>query len=240
MRSVMVWAMLVATSLSACQKGPEPASASANPLTVDRPLTVDLPTSDNAPENIAASTAKKVADAEMWRAVATDQDKQRIRTWYMSWKTALSDVRAKGYGPQLDADPILFKPMAALNDVRLVAGNYRCRTTKLGAKGRSGLAYVQYSWFRCRVESDGNGKLLMKLTGSQRPSGRIFADEFNREVFLGTLALGDEQTAVPYGSDRMRDIAGVIERIGDQRWRMVLPQPAYESLLDVVELVPDP
>ncbi|MCC2602315.1 DUF4893 domain-containing protein [Sphingopyxis yananensis] len=233
MRSVMVSALLVATSLTACHKGPEPASAS------DPTPVVHLPTSDNAPENMPASTAKKVPDAEVWRAIATDQDKQRIRNWYSAWQNALSDARAKGYGAQLDADPILFKPTAALNDVRLVAGNYRCRTTKLGSKGRTGLSYVQYAWFRCQVVDDSNGKLLMKITGSQRPSGRVFADEHNREVFLGTLALGDEQTAVPYGSDRMRDIGGVIERIGDQRWRLVIPQPAYESLLDVVELIPD-
>jgi hypothetical protein len=234
MRSAMVWAMLAATSLTACHKGLDLASAS------DQRLTVDAPTSDNAAENMAASTAKKVPNAELWRAVATDQDKQRIRNWYTAWQNALSDARGAGYGAQLDADPILFKPMAALNDVKFAAGDYRCRTTKLGAKGRTGLSYVQYSWFRCRVVDDGNGKFLMKLTGSQRPSGRVFAGEHNRDVFLGTLALGDEQTAVPYGSDRMRDIAGLIERIGDQRWRMVIPQPAYESLLDVVELVPDP
>src|SRR5690606_20523521 len=41
-----------------------------------------------------------------------------------------------------------------------------------------------------------------------------------------------------YGSDRMRDMAGLVERVGDNRWRLVLPAPAYESLLDVIELVP--
>lgn len=234
MRSAMVWAMLVTASLAACHKGPAPVSAS------DPHLSVDLPTSDNAPENIAASTAKKVPDAEVWRAIATDQDKQRIRNWYSAWQAAISDARAKGFGPQIDADPILFKPMAALNDVNLVAGNYKCRTTKVGSKGRTGLSYVQYGWFRCRVSDDSSGKLLMKVSGSQRPSGRVFADDYNREVFLGTMALGDEQTAVPYGSDRMRDMAAIIERIDERRWRMVIPQPAYESMMDLVELVPDP
>jgi hypothetical protein len=57
-------------------------------------------------------------------------------------------------------------------------------------------------------------------------------------VFLGTLVLGDESLPVSYGSDRMRDMAGLVERIGDNRWRLVLPAPAYESLLDVIELVP--
>jgi hypothetical protein len=53
------------------------------------------------------------------------------------------------------------------------------------------------------------------------------------------LVLGDEMMPLDYGSDRMRDMAGLIERIDDRRWRLVLPRPAYESLLDVIELVPD-
>ena len=59
-----------------------------------------------------------------------------------------------------------------------------------------------------------------------------------RMVFLGTLQLGDEQRALQYGRDRERDMAGVVERIGDNRWRLVLPYPAFESTLDVIELVP--
>lgn len=245
MRSVLLWPVLAAVSLSACQKTAPPVSASDLPASVtvdpnqdDAVLTVDRPASDNAAKNIAASTARKVPDAEMWRAVATDQDKQRVRGWYASWQSALSEARANGFGPQLDADPILFNPSAALADVSLALGEYKCRTTKLGSKGRSTLTFVQYSWFRCRVEQAGDSKLLMKISGSQRPSGRVFTDQYNRAIFLGTLALGDEQTALEYGSDRMRDMAGIVERIGEHRWRMALPAPSYESLLDVVELVP--
>ena len=79
---------------------------------------------------------------------------------------------------------------------------------------------------------------LTKLTGSQRPVGLIFPDSLNRQIFLGTLELGDETMPLSYGTDRMRDMAGLVERIGDNRWRLVLPAPAYESLLDVIELVP--
>ena len=31
-------------------------------------------------------------------------------------------------------------------------------------------------------------------------------------------------------------MAGVVERVGDNRWRLVLPYPRFESLLDVIEL----
>ena len=42
----------------------------------------------------------------------------------------------------------------------------------------------------------------------------------------------------PAMSALMKVMAGLVERIGDNRWRLVLPAPAYESLLDVIELVP--
>ena len=43
-----------------------------------------------------------------------------------------------------------------------------------------------------------------------------------------------------YGIDETRDVAGYVERIAPGRWRLVLPEPAFESRLDVIELVPQP
>lgn len=187
----------------------------------------------------SSDAAEKIADVASWRSVATDQDRDRLRNWYASWQAALSDARAKGDGAKIDAEGVLLTPSAALENPAIPAGEYRCRTLKLGAKGRSTLGFVGYGWFRCRVEDAEHGRLLIKFDGSQRPSGRLFADGYNREIFLGTMALSDEQTAIPYGSDRMRDLAGILERIGDKRWRLVLPNPAFESLLDVMDIIPN-
>ncbi|NYF31955.1 MULTISPECIES: DUF4893 domain-containing protein [Sphingopyxis] len=173
-----------------------------------------------------------------WRATATDADKERIRGWYNSWQTALTDARAKGFGADIDREGVLLQPMAALPNPHLPAGDYRCRTIKVGAQGRGGLSYIAYGWFRCRVAPEQGLSSLTKLSGSQRPVGLIFPDNLKRQIFLGTLELGDEKMAINYGSDRMRDMAGLVERIGDNRWRLVLPAPAYESMLDVIELVP--
>ena len=30
-----------------------------------------------------------------------------------------------------------------------------------------------------------------------------------------------------YGRDQDRDVAGFVERIGDDRWRLVMPYPAF-------------
>lgn len=184
------------------------------------------------------SAADAPAETGTWRATATDQDKERIRGWYKSWQAALADARAKGFGADIDREGVLLQPMAALPNPHVPAGDYRCRTVKLGAKGRSSLGYVGYGWFRCRIAPEQGLSSLTKLSGSQRPVGLIFPDNLNRQIFLGTLELGDEKMAVNYGGDRMRDMAGLVERIGDNRWRLVLPAPAYESLLDVIELVP--
>jgi len=184
------------------------------------------------------SAADEPPASGSWRATATDQDKERIRGWYSSWEAALADARAKGLGADIDREGVLLQPMAALPNAHLPAGDYRCRTIKVGAKGRGGLSYIAYGWFRCRVAPEQGLSSLTKLTGSQRPVGLIFPDNLKRQIFLGTLELGDEKMAVNYGSDRMRDMAGLVERIGDNRWRLVLPSPAYESLVDVIELVP--
>lgn len=172
-----------------------------------------------------------------WRATATEQDRARIRGWYSSWQTALADARAKGFGADVDREGELLQPAAALPNPHLPAGDYRCRTVKVGAQSGA-LGFVAYDWFRCRVSAEQELFSLVKLTGSQRPVGLIFPDNLNRQIFLGTLELGDEKMPLNYGTDRMRDMAGLVERIGDHRWRIVLPAPAYESLLDVIELVP--
>jgi hypothetical protein len=57
-------------------------------------------------------------------------------------------------------------------------------------------------------------------------------------VFLGSLALGDEEAPLAYGDDPKRNMAGVFERIGAFRWRLVIPWPQSTSKLQVFELTP--
>ena len=55
---------------------------------------------------------------------------------------------------------------------------------------------------------------IVKQTGSQRPAGRLWDDDFpNRMIFLGSLALADEKEPLAYGEDPDRDMAGFLERI---------------------------
>jgi len=90
------------------------------------------------------------------------------------------------------------------------------------------------------VKADRSLQRFNKFGGSQRYVGLIFPDDAVRQIFLGTLVLGDETRALQYSQDELRDIAGYVERIGPNRWRLVMPKPNFESQLDVMELVPSP
>jgi hypothetical protein len=183
-------------------------------------------------------TREQAVISENWRSVATAADRERIRGWYDAWTAALASAHAGGFGAQVAAHGALLEPQAALPNAHVPPGDYDCRVIKLGARQPGMLAYVAYPEFRCRVEAEQDIFSFVKLTGSQRPVGLIFADNDRRKIFLGTLALGDESRALDYGTDPQRDMAGIVERIGPQQWRIVFPRPAFESIVDVIELVP--
>lgn len=174
-----------------------------------------------------------------WHDVATEADRQRIRGWWQAWTDALASARASGHAAAIAAEGALLVPDAALPNPHLPPGDYLCRTIKLGSPTAQGLGYVAYPRFRCRVAAEQDIFSFTKLTGSQRQVGLIFDDDERHKIFLGTLMLGDEVRALDYGSDPQRDVAGLIERIGPTRWRLVMPRPAFESIVDVIELVPE-
>lgn len=173
-----------------------------------------------------------------WRAVATNTDREKLRGWREAFVQGLTEARAAGHGAEIAREGVLLDPDAALGGGPIPNGDYRCRVTKLGSQSAGMLAYIAYPAFACRVGPAGRVQSFTKLTGSQRPVGVIYPGDALRQVFLGTLILGDEIQAMQYGTDRDRDVAAFVERIGPNRWRMVIPSPAFESRTDVVELVP--
>lgn len=183
-----------------------------------------------------------VAAAAQWRDVATSSDRQRLRGWRNAWVRALGQARAAGHGAAVAAEGALLRPDAALAGAAPPEGDYSCRTIKIGAKSQGLLDYIAYQPFACRIGPvDATGvRSFIKLTGSQRPMGRIFPEHDRRFIFLGTLQLGDEQGVLRYGHDRERDMTALVERVDEGRWRLVFPYPHFESNLDVLELVPKP
>jgi hypothetical protein len=173
-----------------------------------------------------------------WRAVASQYDRERLRGWRTSFAEALAMARRSGHSAEIAREGALLNPDAAIGGGPIPNGMYRCRVIKVGAKAEGVLDYVAYSGFACRVRPEHGVQGLAKLSGSQRYIGLIYPGDELRQVFLGTLALGDEQRAAQYGVDKDRDIVGYVERIGPKRWRLIMPEPAFESRIDVLELVP--
>ena len=187
---------------------------------------------------VAASRLEAAAPRDVdWRRIATSQDRGRLRGWREAWMAARTMSEGAGAGAAMARDPVLLDPDVALPDAALPAGGYRCRTVKLGGRGPASLPLLAMGWGRCRVGHDGRATTFA-IDGPMRVSGHLFDDTDARQVFLGTLAVGDETRPMRYGRDPRRDMAGLIERIGPKRWRLVLPYPAFASTLDVIEILP--
>jgi hypothetical protein len=176
--------------------------------------------------------------ADVWKAVATAADEDRLGRLGLAWQEALADAR-KTNPADVRREGALLLPRAGLPRPAPTPGSYNCRLLKLGKATAKSKAFESFKPFFCYVEVDEDLLTIVKQTGSQRPAGRLWEDDSpTRLIFLGSLALGDEQQPVAYGDDPKRDMAGVLERIGPFRWRLVIPWPQSTSKLDVFELTP--
>ena len=174
-----------------------------------------------------------------WRAIITPGDRDRYQRRDAAWSLALQQARSQRGSGDLSAVGDLVDPGAVRGRVTPPAGDYRCRTVKLGSQGGSdGLGYVVYGWFACRIEQTPRGLKFTKLTGSQRPGGLLFPENDGHMVMLGSMSLASEPAANSYGQRPERDLVAVLERFGEARWRLVIPWPEAESNLDLIELVP--
>jgi hypothetical protein len=173
-----------------------------------------------------------------YKQVISENDRVRLRDWRKSFEAALDSAHKAGHGAEIAREGSLLDPDAAQPGPAIPEGMYRCRVIKLGAKEAGNLDYMAYSAFTCRVHAQRELQRLTKLSGSQRYVGLIFPGDAIRNIFLGTLVLGDETRALQYRQDEQRDVAGYVERIGPNRWRLLMPGPHFESQLDVMELIP--
>ena len=185
----------------------------------------------------ARQAERRAVEAANWRSVVTEEDNKRLREWRGTFAAALKKARAAGHGAAIDAAGPLLEPDAAIPGA-IANGHYRCRIIKLGGQGGGLLDYIAYPYFPCRIAPDGPVQYFTKIGGSQRPMGRIYRGDAMRGVFLGVLTLGDESRPMRYGADPERALAGWVERVGLRQWRILLPAPRFESMTDVIELVP--
>lgn len=113
-------------------------------------------------------------------------------------------------------------------------GAYRCRTIKLGGL----LPLVTYPFFQCAVSA--KGKVIEKLTGSQRFKGSLVAAD-GALFYQGALHYGNE-APFAYAADPERNQVGCLYQVAGPalRYRLELPSPLFESTHDVIELLPVP
>ena len=178
------------------------------------------------------------AKSDAWKKLATAADQDRLTRLDSAWQQELTEA-ARSNGGDIRKEGLLLKRSAALPRPAPTPGSYNCRLIKLGKATPKTRAYESFKPFFCYVEVEGDLLTIVKQTGSQRPAGRLWEDDdADRLVFLGSLTLGDQEQPKAYGDDPRRDMAGVLERIGPFRWRLVIPWPQSTSKLDVFELTP--
>jgi hypothetical protein len=176
--------------------------------------------------------------AEVWKAVATDADESRLGRLGLAWQEALAEAN-KSNPNDVRKEGKLLLPRGSLPRPAPPPGIYFCRLIKLGMATAKGKPFESFKPFFCYVVVEDDQLTIVKQTGSQRPAGRLWEDDDpKRFIFLGSLALGEEDQPRAYGDDPKRDMAGVLERIAPFRWRLVIPWPQSTSKLDVFELTP--
>ena len=219
---VMACAVMVAAALSGCARTPSPRALGA---------TVEVAPSP-APDPSALPSD--------WKQVATKTDLDRIGGIDAAWSAGLKEARARRHGAAIEKEGPLLDPAAALPRPALVPGTYRCRIIKLGqgASGR-GPAFQAFKPFVCFVSVEQALLVFIKATGSDLPAGRLWDDGETRLVFLGATASRLGQPAPAYSTVPSRDRSGVVERVGDFRWRLVTPWQSKDARIEVMELVPD-
>ena len=233
----LVSAAALAGALSACgdNRGGKPAQPALKVAEAEtaQPQPEAAPPADAAP----AETAAPATDD--WRKVVSNTDEGLLGRLDDAWRLARIEAEEDGYSAQVEKLGPLGDPNAArVGRSQPGPGSYRCRTIKMGTRDGGTLAYVDYPFFACRVELTPGGDLILtKTTGSQRFQGRLYPDADSRLVYVGTQAWGDERGFPAYGAQPERDQAGVVERIGENRWRVVIPWPKQESKLDLIEIV---
>lgn len=190
-----------------------------------------------APAALSLRPAPARADPPPWRQAITVPDRKRLAGLWKAWTDAKAQVAAAGHADEWRKLGDLVDPGASFDGGPPEPGEYRCRTIKLGTQ-TPGLPVMLLSTPRpCRIEPGEEALHLVSPFAGQRTSGLLYPDG-DRMIYLGAISLGSEPGMFAYRRDVERDQVGILHRIGPTRWRLELPRPRWQSLIDIVEIVP--
>jgi hypothetical protein len=176
-----------------------------------------------------------VEEAEPWRRVASARDSAALDSVAAGWDRALAASRAAGLARRVAAEGVLLVPGARLPRAAPAPGTYRCRYVRLGARKWTASAQAY-----CYVGvGAGQLSLATELRGLRLGGYLWELKDGERLVFLGAAAPAGGKSAPAYGDNPAADSAGLVERIGEFRYRLVIPEPAGTGLT-IVDLLAAP
>lgn len=179
-----------------------------------------------------------------WRRIATAEDRARLDAIGTTWALA-RDEAVKSDAAAVIREGDLLRPEAALPAPTPTPGLYQCRSVRLGGpeapaatSTRRGRTVTRFRTFDCVVAAEQTLLSFTKVTGTHRPGGYLWPDGDRRMVFLGGTVEREGEGASAYGNDPLRNRAGMLERIGEFRWRLTLLGQSPVARLEIIELVP--
>lgn len=196
-----------------------------------------------APRPVVSTPAKSIVveappPQPAWRGALQPADLDRLTRLSAAWSEALAVARSAGATRRVRAEGELLSPLAALPRVSLPPGSYRCRLIRIGASRQGRGAYTALGPYFCFVGAEGANPPFIQQTGPDRTWGSLYDEGDRRQILLGARARGAEKLLPNYGDRAERDVVGVVERIGNFRYRIVMPWPRSGAMLEVMELVP--
>ncbi|HYG46776.1 MAG TPA: DUF4893 domain-containing protein [Allosphingosinicella sp.] len=189
------------------------------------------PRASGAPRPVVA-----LEEAEAWRSVASSRDSASLDGLAGHWARALAAGRAANLSRRIAAEGALLAPDARLPRAAPAPGTYRCRYVRPG-----GRKWVSSAQGFCYVGVEAGQLSLATEVRGLRLGGYLWEPKGgDRLVFLGSAVPAGAKTAAAYGENPERDAAGLLERIGEFRYRLTLPEPSPGAGLTIVELVAAP
>jgi hypothetical protein len=189
------------------------------------------------PDGPASAKARVVVEeAEPWRGVASQRDVAALDALSDRWRRALAAGRAANLSRRIAAEGELLAPDVRLARAAPAPGSYRCRYVRPG-----GPKWVSSARGFCYIGVQGGQLSLATELRGLRVAGYLWElKDGERLVFLGGAVQAGAKTAAAYGDAPSRDTAGLVERIGEFRYRLTLPEPSPGTGLTIVEMVAAP
>ena len=183
-----------------------------------------------APER--ARPAVTLEEPEAWRSVASATSQAQLDGMPARWQQALQAARTRTHARRVAAEGPLLDPSAGLPRAAPAPGPYRCRVVRIGGGTAREPAFAASRPAFCFVGVEQDQLSLTTETASSRLGGYLWEGKDSRRlVFLGSEMAAGAKRAAAYGEAPARDAAGILERIGDFRYRLAVPTRGAAGLL---------